>query len=59
MYTYPSVNCTLLPYYIVHSYYAKMYTYAKQAQRVKKHINNINKPVICQTNLPYSLPAQK
>ena len=42
-----------------HSYYAKVYTYAKQAQRVKKHINNINKPVICQTNLFYSLPAQK
>ena len=23
-------------HYIVHSYYAKVYTYAKQAQRVKK-----------------------
>ncbi len=26
---------------------------------LKKHINNINKPAICQTNLFYSLPAQK
>ena len=60
-------ECTLIRVLIVHFCHTILYILTmlkctlmqSKPKGLKKHINNINKPVICQTNQFYSLPAQK
>ena len=51
VYTYTSVNCTLLPYKSVHSCCTKVYTLVKRIQKVKNRINDINKLRIRRMNI--------